>query len=158
MKNSIVYCILFLCFLSCRHSYKEYIYSKDQKNKLTIVQYDKDSLQGIYLALDDCEEEIPQKDYVFLKYSDFAIYIKWENDTLYLRSPGWEIVEKNIDSPKFNFRLDFTPEELARFGYYTSKFGTQTKEDEEIFYKNRLKEYQSFTRFDLTMNWFLWWK
>lgn len=158
MKNSIIYCIIFLCFFSCRNSYKDYIHSKDKKNRITVIQYDKGGLQGIYLVLGDCKEDTPQKDYVFLKYSDFAIYFKWKNDTLYLRSPGWEIIEKNIVSPKFNFSQDFTREELTRFGYYTSKYGPRAKEDEELFCKNRLKEYQSFTRYDLTTNWSLWWK
>lgn len=158
MKNEIIYCILFLCLVGCRHTYKEYKYSKDGKNRLTIIQSDKDGIQGLYLTLGDFKGEIPEKDFVFLEYSDFAIYAKWENDTLFLRTPGWSVIKKSIDTQKFNFGSNFTREELTKLGYYTSRFGPKTKEDEEQFYKNKQKEYLSFTRFDIAMNWGLWWK
>ena len=158
----VICCFLYL-YQTCgggivRYTNKEYIYSKDSLNCVTIIQYMNLPLEiigdltqkdipyagnryaGIYFIPGKFKGRLPKDNYIFLDYTGFSYYFKWKNDTTYLVLQGL-VKENKLDTTKVLFRKEFTREEKIEHGYYNA--------DSKEFKDYTSKEYQRLSRYNL---------
>jgi hypothetical protein len=137
-----------------RFTCKEYIYSKDGKNCITVIQYnnylktifDYNSNNyehnGIYIIPKKFNGYLPKKNYIYIRFGIGGHYIKWEGDTTIIVLPNTHIIDNKLDSTNVVYRSDFTKDEKQKYNYHNS-------ESNKEFWDYVHQEYIAFTEYDL---------
>jgi hypothetical protein len=146
MKEKISTIILFLFLLGCNNTAVNYLPSNDGRF-LTVVQYHKLSDpddKGVYIQYGKQQNGKPSDNYVFVDYTEFAFYVKWEQDKVLIRCPGFLEKENQLQSDSIDFSLNFSQGEKEKYGFYS---------DRSSFYERVRDDFKSYTMDDLKKNW-----
>lgn len=125
-------------------TYKNYYYSKDEQNCLTIIIYSGDGIdflnsilpnydpfadcgEGIYIIPGKFRGRLPKDNYVRLSYigvlDSSPIYYAWRNDSLVLRLVNWgsALTENKLSPAVINDSTFLDCEDVWRYNYLPKK-------------------------------------